>query len=207
MSLLAIGNCLCGLMAAAAALPDSLVNSPAARREALALARQALAQQVVGAPATLQPRSALARFQAGAFVVVVLQGRTRACAGSVQPTRRNAAEEIVAAAAAAAGGDPWHPPLRKRDLDSGRVEVCLAGPSSPIRSLQELDVRRQGLLLRCGDRSAVILPGEAKTAAWALREAKRKAGVRPGEHPQLLSFPAVRWTETPIARQERHRRR
>jgi AMMECR1 domain-containing protein len=67
-----------------------------------------------------------------------------------------------------------------------------------------LDVRREGLLLRSGDRSAVILPGEAKTADWALREARRKAGLTPKDRAQLLSFPAVRWREMSPPRQERN---
>jgi len=192
----------CGLMAAA--LPAALVNSPAAEREALALARQALAREVTGSKMTLRPRSSLARFRAGAFVIVAVQDRTRACAGTVEPTCASAAEEIVSSAAMAAAGDPWHPPLRKADLLNGRVEVCLAGPPARISSIHQLDVRREGLLLRSGDRSAVILPGEAKTADWALREARRKAGLTAKDRAQLLSFPAVRWREMSPPRQERN---
>jgi AMMECR1 domain-containing protein len=194
----------CMAVVAAAGLPAALVGSAAAQREAVALARQALASEVTGSPITLRPRSSLSRSRCGAFVILVVGSRTRACAGTVEPTCANAAAEIEAAAALAAAGDPWHPPLREADLKAGRVEVCLAGPPSRIASVYQLDVRREGLLLRSDGRSAVILPGEAKTAAWALREARRKAGLRPKDGAELLSFPAVRWREAPARRQERN---
>jgi len=142
-----------------------------------------------------QPQSALKRLRCGAFVILAARDGTRACAGTVRPSCASAAQEIIAAAEMAAAGDPWHAPLQARDLARGRVEVCLAGPPVPLRSITELNVARDGLLVQSGPRSAVILPGEARTASWALREARRKAGLRPSERADLFRFSAIRWRE------------
>jgi AMMECR1 domain-containing protein len=172
---------------------DTLGASPTARREALMLARCSLETIVTGKCAIPRVRSSIARIRCGAFVILVLKGTTRACAGTLRPTTESAGREIVAAAAMAAAGDPWHAPLQARDLARGRVEVCLAGPPVPLRSITELNVARDGLLVQSGPRSAVILPGEARTASWALREARRKAGLRPSERADLFRFSAIRW--------------
>jgi AMMECR1 domain-containing protein len=95
----------------------------------------------------------------------------------------------------AAAGDPWHLPLRSRDLKTAQVQVFLVGQMSPLRSIGELQVAREGLLARRGPRSGVILPGEARTASWALREARRKAGLRPSERADLFRFSAICWRE------------
>jgi hypothetical protein len=54
---------------------------------------------------------------------------------------------------------------------------------------------RDGLLVRMGQRTGVVLPGEARTARWAYREACRKASVRPGQEPELFRFEALRLVE------------
>jgi AMMECR1 domain-containing protein len=172
-----------------------LEESAAARREALLIARRALEVEVTGRGRIPQPQSPLKKHCCGAFVVLVSEGRTRACAGTLRPTCPNAAQEIAAAAAMGAAGDPWHPPLRSRDLKTAQVQVFLVGQVSPLRSIGELQAAREGLLARRGPRSGVILPGEARTASWALREARRKAGLRPSERADLFRFSAICWRE------------
>jgi len=174
---------------------QALKESAAAGGEALLVARRALEVEANGKRQIPQARSPLKSHRCGAFVVLVSDGRTRACAGTLRPTCPNAAQEIIAAAAMAAAGDPWHPPLRSRDLKTAQVQVFLVGQISPLRSIGELQVAREGLLARRGPRSGVILPGEARTASWALREARRKAGLHPGERADLFRFSAICWRE------------
>jgi len=174
------------------------LNRPELERAAVSLARAAVMQYVVHRRVIEPPRSlpaAFRRLRAGAFVTVTVKGRSRACMGAVAPTQSNLAREIIQAAVNAAGNDPWHRPLRREELKALEYTVSISGQPRRMRAPGEL-VADRGLMVRLGTRSAVVLPGEAKTASYALREAKRKAGIKPGEHAELWRFPVLRLTES-----------
>ena len=164
-------------------------------RTAVTLARQAVTECVLRRRTIEPPQSLPAVFRklrAGAFVTVTSKGQPRACMGTVAPTQSNLAHEIIHAAVNAAVNDPWQHPLQKGELKALQYTVSIIGQPQPLHGLGEFVVDRDGLMVRQGSRSAVVLPGEAKTASYALAKARRKAGLKPGEHAQLWRLPVTR---------------
>ena len=175
------------------------LNRTQLQRAALSLAREAITQYVLRRRVIRPSKSlpaAFRRLRAGAFVTVIVKGRSRACMGAVAPTQSDLAREIIQAAVNAASDDPWHRPLRREELKDLEYTVSICGEPRRMHTLGELVADRDGLMVRLGIRGSVVLPGEAKTASYALHEARRKAGIKPGEHPEWWRFPVMRLTET-----------
>ncbi len=145
----------------------------------------------------------------GVFVTVVAPGpdgrpgETRGCFGNMESRGRTLDELVEEAALGAARFDPRVRPIAARELPGLQVIVSLVGPTVPILTVSEVDPKRQGLLVRAGDRRSVLLPGEAKTATWQLRRSLRQAGIRRGEPYELFRFQTVTLYETPS---QTHRR-
>ncbi len=174
-----------GLAAAVAATScDPLEGSRAfartpAARMLLAEARAAMAAHFAGEPgamtgATGTAMDSVAWPAAPAAVYVSLaDGRnTRACVGRATPggTLRGTVREL---AVQALNADRRWPPVRREDLDGLRVVVSLAGPATPVADPMSVPLAREGLLVRSALGSVAFLPGEARTVAYALREARR----------------------------------
>jgi MEMO1 family protein len=94
----------------------------------------------------------------GCFVSLKLGGRLRGCIGTVLPARASLEEEVAENALAAATRDPRFAPLRPTELAFVRLSLDLLTVPVPIGSLEELDARRYGVLLRRGNRLGVLLP-------------------------------------------------
>lgn len=127
----------------------------------------------------------------GAFVTIVLDGQTRGCWGTLHPQRPMLAQEIAAAAVAALRIDYRHRPIARHEWPELEFYVSLVGPLEPIDSIGAVRPKYDGLFVTNGRRGGVLLPGEAKTARWQLAEARRKAGLRPGEPAAMFRFPTV----------------
>jgi AMMECR1 domain-containing protein len=138
----------------------------------LPLARAALERAVAGAPAL----EAAGGEPTALFLTVVLDGRTRACQGSLAPTSPSLAGEIETMARRASQGDARHPPLTRRDVE--RAKIVLSFPEPPRQwTGAAVDPRRFGLVVETARGAGVLLPGEARTFEWMLAEAKRRAGA------------------------------
>lgn len=186
---------------AAASRPDpalvpyrELACSPAAGR-LLAVARAALerhwsgaAQDTASAPDWPGPPTAL-------YLSLVRGGVTRACVGHPGPPRGTLAECVRALAEAALASDPRHPPLRRDELATLRIVLAFAGAGGPVADPMSVDPGREGLLVGGARGHIAFLPGEARTVAWALREARR-VGVLDATQPgEFTRFPVVTITE------------
>ena len=186
----------------AAARPDpalapyrDLARSPASRR-LLAVARAALESHWSAVP----PDTAGAPDWPGAptalYLSLVRGGVTRACVGHPAPPRGSLAECVRALAEAALASDPRHPPLRRDELTALRVVLAFAGAGEPVADPMSVDPGREGLLVGGARGHVAFLPGEARTVAWALREARRVGVLDAGQTPEFTRFPVVTITET-----------
>jgi len=171
-----------------------LARSPAARR-LLAVARAALerhwsgaAQDTVHVPDWPGAPTAL-------YLSLVRGGVTRACVGHPAPPRGSLAECVRALAEAALASDPRHPPLRRDELATLRIVLAFAGAGESVADPMSVDPGREGLLVGGTRGHIAFLPGEARTVAWALREARRVGVLDASEPAEFTRFPVVTITE------------
>ena len=146
------------------------------------------------APPDLPPEY---REQAGVFVSFKKGGQLRGCIGTVQPVRDNLAEEIAANAVSAAVRDPRFAPVGEDELDSLEVSVDVLSPMEKVKSKDELDPKKYGVLVRSGSRSGLLLPDleGVNTVDEQLEIALRKAGIQSNEPLQLFRFKVTRYGE------------
>ena len=163
---------------ARAALDDPLeayrafARTPAAR-SLLADARAAMVAHFDGTTADAAPDTgAWPGTPAGVYVSLADGRLTRACVGSVTPsaTLRGMVREL---AVKALNADRRRQPVRREELVRLRVVVSLAGPGTPVADPMSVPLAREGLLVRSALGSVAFLPGEVRTVAYALREARR----------------------------------
>lgn len=176
----------------ALALPAPVDLHDAERALALRIARAALERSP--APAA---ESALGR-PGAAFVTLVLDGATRGCQGTLQPSMPTLADEIAAAARRAAAGDSRHAPLSASEIARARIVIALPGPTEPLARGATLDPRAFGLVAETDDGAGVLLPGEARTFDWMLRECRRRAHAPPGGPCSVRAFRATVFGETAL---------
>lgn len=183
------------LASGAIALPlDSYQHDRMLAKEAHAIAMRAAhdylfqGRRPSGSPRVHDPRL---KVPGGVFVTITRDGKTRGCWGAVQPQRANLAEEIAVSAVKALRYDYRHQPISRSEWSQLRFYVSLVGPMTPVSSSAELSPLRQGLFVTARGRGAVLLPGEAKTARYALAECRKKAGLRPREPVLMYRFATV----------------
>ena len=117
--------------------------------------------------------------KAGVFVSLHKDGRLRGCIGTIEPARRCVAEEIIENAISASSRDPRFSPVRKDELESLEISVDVLAPPEKIRSKDELDVRRYGVIVTKGRNRGLLLPNldGVDTVEEQLSIALRKAGL------------------------------
>lgn len=128
------------------------------------------------------------RHRAGVFVTLIRQGELRACWGTLEPQRRNLAEEVLANAQGVCFRDRRFPPLRSAELSQLRIVLSIVDSSLQPVLPQQVQPAVQGIFLRRGTRSAVVLPHEGRTVRRMLAIAQQKAGIAEGEAVELYAF-------------------
>lgn len=162
-------------------------------KQATKLARWAVESRLHGDDTSKLPFKVhpLLKKRAGVFVTITKDNNPRGCMGTIEPMQPNAAREIIASALGAAFSDSRRKPLEPRELTKVRFHVSIAGPMRPVAGMSDLAPERLGLLVRNGSQAGILLPGEAKTASWQIRECKRKAGIPAGMSVQMFVFRTV----------------
>ena len=115
----------------------------------------------------------------GVFVTLHKDGELRGCVGSVQPTEATAAHELIRYAVASAVRDPRFEPVRLDEVSALTIKVQLLDPPEAITDISGLNPRTHGIIVRRGDRQALLLPGieGIDTPEQQLRAARDKAGI------------------------------
>ena len=114
-----------------------------------------------------------------AFVTLRKNGAMRGCVGSTRPTEATAAHELIRYAIASAVRDPRFHPVRLDEVPLLTIRVQLLDPAEPITDITRIDPKTHGIIVRSGDRQALLLPGieEIVTPEQQLRAACQKAGI------------------------------
>ncbi len=149
---------------------------------------------------TIQPPEELApemEKQAGTFVSIHKHGMLRGCIGTIEPTQPNVAQEVIQNAISAATRDPRFPPVTSEELADLDIKVDVLGEPEPVESLEELDPRRYGVIVKSARdwRKGLLLPDleGVDTVEYQVDIARRKAGIMPDEAVELYRFEVVRY--------------
>jgi AMMECR1 domain-containing protein len=126
------------------------------------------------------------------FVTIERKGRILGCRGSLECRSRSLEGEVLLAARAAAGHDPRYRPLTPKDLADFQVTVTIVHRLEPLDRVEALSPA-DGLVLRSGNRTGVVLPWEGKAPQVRLEWAYTKAGVHPGAPCALYRLIAERF--------------
>ena len=133
---------------------------------------------------------------AGTFVSLHAHGQLRGCIGTTAPTTANVAWEIIQNAVSAGVRDPRFPPVGKDELDQLKYSVDVLGEPEPISSPAQLDVKRYGVIVSCGNRRGLLLPDldGVDTVEQQIDIARQKGGISSREKYTLERFEVVRHT-------------
>jgi AmmeMemoRadiSam system protein A len=133
--------------------------------------------------------------QAGAFVSIKKRGQLRGCIGTIQPSEENLAQEVIRNAIAAATHDPRFPPIGPEELGELNISVDVLTPPEPVKSTEDLDPKRYGVIVECGWRRGLLLPDleGVDTAEYQIEICRRKAGIGPDEPVTLYRFEVERY--------------
>jgi AmmeMemoRadiSam system protein A len=132
--------------------------------------------------------------RAGVFVTIKQYGQLRGCIGTIEATQENIAWEIVKNAISAGTRDPRFFPVEEEELDSLVYSVDVLKEPEPIETLDELDVKRYGVIVSHGSRSGLLLPNleGIDTPQEQVKIALQKAGIDEDEEYVMQRFEVIR---------------
>ena len=172
--------------------------TPTHKKELMNIARRSIEAVVQGKtiPSFRQDHPIL-RKNCGAFVTINKKGMLRGCIGYVLPTMP-LYEAVSQAAVSAATKDGRFPPVSPGELSELELEISVLTPPRPVKDTTEIEVGRDGLIIRKGLRSGLLLPQVASSRKWDritfLQETCRKAGLPRDEWKsgaQIYTFSAI----------------
>lgn len=132
--------------------------------------------------------------KAGVFVSLKRNGGLRGCIGTIMPTTDSIAEEIIQNAISAGTHDPRFYPVQDKELPEIAYSVDVLSDAEQIDSIDKLDVKRYGVIVRSGRRSGLLLPDleGVDTPEHQVMIALQKAGISPDEEFYLERFEVIR---------------
>jgi AmmeMemoRadiSam system protein A len=178
--------------------PEDIVASAGPRHPLVRLARDAV-EAYVREGRVLRPTSlALGDLPRRAACFVSLKttdGALRGCIGAVEPLEQELPREVVRNAIDAATTDPRFLPVAPEELSDLMYSVDILAPPEPIQSLDELDPRRYGVIVRSGRRRGLLLPDieGVDTAEQQVEIARSKALIAPDEPVEMWRFEVQRF--------------
>ena len=134
------------------------------------------------------------KLRAGAFVSIHKHGKLRGCIGTIAPTAENVAKEIIRNAISASTQDPRFDPIAEEELKWLEINVDVLGEPEKIASMDELDVKRYGVMVSCGYKRGLLLPDldGVDTPEQQVSIAMQKGGIREKDPYTLERFEVVR---------------
>ncbi len=180
------------------------------QRLLLQVARRSLEAHFSGGKAPLPEGGPALRAPGGAFVTLrTRDGELRGCVG-IMETEEPLVEAVARIAVVAARSDRRFDPVRKDELAEIVIEISALGALHEVRP-DEIEIGRDGLLVREGGQQGVLLPQVAAEHRWDretfLDKTCGKAGLpagawrRPGA--KILAFPATVFAEEEHGRHAR----
>lgn len=101
----------------------------------------------------------------GAFVTIEKNGQLRGCIGYVLPVYP-LYQTVIKAATSAALKDPRFPPVSPEELPEITVEISVLTLPRKIKSIDEIEVGKHGLIIKKGFYQGLLLPQVAVEYGW-----------------------------------------
>lgn len=133
----------------------------------LRFAHESLKAYLAEEPARLDNASELEKIAnnyTGVFVSVYVGNKLRGCIGNLNLTAP--LPEMIAEMAQAAANDPRFEPLHAHELAHVAIEISLLHQMQSMRSPDEIQIGRDGLLVRRGKKHGLLLPQVAAQRGW-----------------------------------------
>ena len=149
-------------------------------------------REVIGVPKDL-PKEML-NHRAGTFVSIHKHGKLRGCIGTIAPTTGSIAKEIIQNAISASTEDTRFDPIRPEELKWLEITVDVLGEAEDIGSVEELDVKRYGVIVSCGRKRGLLLPDldGVDTVEQQVDIARQKGGISKRDPYTLQRFEVIR---------------
>jgi AMMECR1 domain-containing protein len=166
------------------------VSLPQLAREALAIHFKASRFDTLDKLIQATPVCDEFKKPAGMFVTLSSHGKTRACWGSITPTNQDLVRATVFTTEAALTKEYRFPAVRDNEWQSLKAQVTVVRAVEPISDISQQNALKYGLLVQCGGRGAVLLPGEVVDAHCQLLQCKLKAGIPVNQPCQIYRIQA-----------------
>lgn len=133
--------------------------------------------------------------QAGVFVSIHKGDELRGCIGTFEPQHSNVAMEIVANAISSATRDPRFLPVTRGELKDLEYSIDVLSRPERVKSEDQLDPRRYGVIVEAGWRKGLLLPDleGVDTVEEQVGICRLKAGIEPDEPVTLYRFEVKRY--------------
>ncbi len=133
--------------------------------------------------------------KAGTFVSIKKGKELRGCIGTLTPNQPSLAQEIIHNAVSAATGDPRFSAVSEKELNDLTFSIDVLTPPEKIADPSELDCKRYGVVVKCGERQGVLLPDlEAiDTVERQIEVCLKKGGIGNNEKYELFRFEVKRY--------------
>ena len=130
----------------------------------------------------------------GVFVSIHEHDRLRGCIGTIYPTTTNIAEEIINNAISAATKDYRFEPISKEELDYLEINVDILGEKEIINSLDELDIKKYGIIVTSGYKRGLLLPDieGINSIDEQIKIARKKGNIEDNEEITIERFEVIR---------------
>ena len=132
--------------------------------------------------------------KAGVFVSIKKNGQLRGCIGTIAPAESCIADEITRNAVSSGTHDPRFEAVTEAELPALVYSVDVLSKPEPIRSMDQLDTRRYGVIVTNGMRRGLLLPNldGVDTPKQQVEIALQKAGISLHETYSMERFEVVR---------------
>ena len=176
---------------------QKLQKSKEGEDEYVRLARQSLEYYIRTHTRLKRPEGLLesmVKNRAGVFVSLKKDGNLRGCIGTITPTTECIADEIIRMAVSASTEDPRFSPVREEELPKLVYSVDVLMMPEPIKSIEDLDVKKYGVIVRSRGKLGLLLPNleGVDTPQEQVEIAMQKGNISPSESYSLERFEVVR---------------
>jgi len=165
--------------------------------EYVSLARKSLETYIYTGENLVRPQGIsqnLLNSKAGVFVSIKKDGQLRGCIGTISPVESCIADEIIRNAVSSGTQDPCFSRITEDELPSLVYSVDVLGRPEPITSMNQLDVKKYGVIVTAGRRRGLLLPNldGIDTPKQQVAIALQKAGIASQESYDMERFEVVR---------------
>lgn len=151
-----------------------------------------LKNEVIDVPNTASDE--ITQNKAGVFVSIHKFGELRGCIGTFLPVTDSIAEEIIRNAIAASTEDPRFDKIIEEELKYLEINVDVLNKPVEVKSIDELDVKKYGIIVHSGFKRGLLLPDieGVDTVEEQISIARRKGNIGPNEEIIIEKFEVIR---------------